>query len=557
MHPLLVLRLRGTQQDMGAQHGALLRQVGGWEAVQAYYPEMPLQMLLAAGRRGKSERVLAAVLRPVLERGLDALDRNRIPDLRARSRAFVEALGMPVHTARYLGVMDAFQNVVGLLARYKLVPVAQRAQVVMPPACSTIMLWGARTEDGRLLHARNFDFPGTGVWEKQPAVVFCTPDEGLRYGFTTTRGSDVPATAFNEAGLTLTAHTRFHQDVTFQGLAITDLCHDIIRRAATLDEAVKVAREHRSASSWGVCVSSARERSAVVLEFTAAGVEVTRPEPGSDFLASTNRYHHPALRVREVAPSAAWASNCDGRLQALLGQGRGASGWGPEDCMRALGDRRDPETGVIRSAGNTLAQPSAVHSLVTDYDRGVIHVSVGDVPTGAGPFAEVPLDWDGPEVAWITEARTPEHPELPADFVEAATHYLDACRLEQQAGRPEAIEAAIGAALQLQPQDPDYRFLAGAWAARGGRYQEALTHFAVGLDHERSAFPRGQLLLWASRVADQLGDKRAESWRRELLSLRHPLLADHQEAAHREQRRPYPRRAVRGMPVHVQLVDAG
>ena len=39
--PLLVLHLAGSQAEMGAQHGSLLREVGGYEKVLAYYPRMP------------------------------------------------------------------------------------------------------------------------------------------------------------------------------------------------------------------------------------------------------------------------------------------------------------------------------------------------------------------------------------------------------------------------------------------------------------------------------------------------------------------------------------
>ena len=80
--------------------------------------------------------------------------------------------------------------------------------------CSSLAVWGDATVDGELRHARNFDFPGATMWDTAPAVVFCEPTDGLRYGFVTTRGVDAPGiTCFNEAGLTLTVHTRFHRDV--------------------------------------------------------------------------------------------------------------------------------------------------------------------------------------------------------------------------------------------------------------------------------------------------------------------------------------------------------
>ena len=52
-----------------------------------------------------------------------------------------------------------------------------------------MIAWGDATVDGELLFARNFDFPGVGVWDAAPAFVACAPDGGQRYGFFTTRGA--------------------------------------------------------------------------------------------------------------------------------------------------------------------------------------------------------------------------------------------------------------------------------------------------------------------------------------------------------------------------------
>ena len=51
-------------------------------------------------------------------------------------------------------------------------------------AVATLLVQG-----GTLKHARNFDFPGIGVWDQAPEVVLCDPDEGVRYGFVTSRGA--------------------------------------------------------------------------------------------------------------------------------------------------------------------------------------------------------------------------------------------------------------------------------------------------------------------------------------------------------------------------------
>ena len=156
-------------------------------------------------------------------------------------------------------VMDLFQNVVAMAARSGLTPTAKLSAQALPPACSTLMVWGRASADGALRHARNFDFPGIGLWDRAPCVVFCEPDQGLRYGFLSTRGADAPGiTCFNEAGISVTMHTRFHRSVAFSGAGVVDLGHEIVRSASSLEEAIEIACRQPTMSTWGIAISSAR-----------------------------------------------------------------------------------------------------------------------------------------------------------------------------------------------------------------------------------------------------------------------------------------------------------
>jgi len=543
MNPLAIIRVRGTQAEMGARHGAAVRALGGWEPLAAYYPTMPQRMLLGATRRGAADGAFLAVAQPVFAALLASLERARPEPYLARTRAFADALGAP-RLARHLATMDVFQNSVGTLARLGVVPPA-RAAAALPPACSSLAVWGTASHDGRLLHARNFDFPGTGVWERVPAVVLCTPKEGLRYGFVTTRGADVPATAFNEAGLVLTAHTRFHRDVTFSGAAIADLCHDIVRRAATVDEAIAVARERTIASSWGLLVSSAEPRRAVVIETASSGVEVY--EPGGEYTATTNHYQTPALRVDEVVPSAAFAYDSKGRYARLEHHAR-LGGRTVDDLKAMLGEQIGFDTGTARPTAGILGGPFTVASVVFDAEDGAVHVAVGDVPTARGPWIRVPWAWDGPPVE---VHRAPEPSPEPAPAYAA---YLHAVHLEQSAADPSEVHAALWRAADASPQ-PTYTFLAGV-AALSEDDPGAVDLLVRAAADEPSPYGRGRDLLWASRAADRFGrGALADDLRAALSTIDAPLLAGHHAAARRERSRPY--RRTRGVPVHPALCDAG
>ena len=395
---VLVLRAAGTQEQMGGRLGALTRRAGGFDALLDYYQEMPRKVLLSGTRLTAVDRGVFAALTPLFGMWLRRLERRRPHGYRRRTEAFFEALGRSPSDSRYLGVMELFQNFVGLAARWGLVPFARRAAASLPPACSSLVVWDGASADGKLLHARNFDFPGVGIWERGPVVVFCDPDEGHRYGYVSSRGADVPVTAFNEAGLTAAAHTRLHTAVDFTGATVVDLVHAMVHRCATIEQAVDLARGWPSASSWGIVVSSAAERRAVVIEVSAAGAHVVRPEGA--WIASTNRYQHPAQQVDEVTLSAAWVEHCEGRLERLGQLARAGEEGGGLDVAgmtAVLGDHGDHarEPGSERAGGPVLAQPNTVQSVVVSPEDRCVYVAVDDVPTGRGRYVRVDWSWEG------------------------------------------------------------------------------------------------------------------------------------------------------------------
>ncbi|MCC6995653.1 MAG: hypothetical protein IT370_13675 [Deltaproteobacteria bacterium] len=553
IQPLLVLNLRGSQAEMGAQHGRLLRAHGGHEAALAFYPELP-ERLLRGGLEAPARRLVerwGGALKQLL---LGRLERDRPREYLERTRAFNQALGWPSSHSRHLLVMDLFQNVVGLIGRLGLPPLSRRATAAAVPACSTLVVWGGASADGALRHARNFDFPGIGIWDRAPVVALCTPERGVRYGFVTTRGADLPGvTAFNEAGLTVTAHTRFHRSIRFSGASVVDLGHDIARRAESLADALAIARERPVSSSWGLAVSSARERRAIVVE--TAGDRVEAALPHTDHLTCANRYRHAATRRGEVDASAAWAAHSDARearLHDLVEQGRPRGGLARHDLEQALADQLDPDAPAQpRGAGGVVSQPATVQSIVAEPEQRALHVSIGPAPASQGPFVRVPWDWEGPVGAVQAAAAAPARPQ------DAFAHYVEAARLEVHSHDLDAVLVELEHAVRLSPDDPSYRFLAGCLALRQGHAPRALAHLLHGLGHEVAPFRRGQLTFWAARAADVAGQPaRAAALRSALQASADPRLAELRARARRDQTQRFDAAGAARLQLNMMLCDA-
>jgi len=556
IQPLTIIRLSGTEQEMGRQHGELQRQLGGHEAALDYYPQMPIHMLKGSQPAGPL-RTMPDLLAPAI----DALTRRLYADRptlqRQRSEAFTLAMGLPIGHARHSLAMDVFQNLVGVAGRMRVVPQARSLAAQAIAACSSLVVWGREAQGADLLHARNFDFPGNGIWDAAPTVVLCTPHEGLRYGYASTRGNDASVVSlWNEAGLCLTTHTRLHQHIRFGGAAVADLCHEIIRSASSLAEAEAVVRRRPVASTWGLLVSCAREKTAILIETTARGAAVTRP--GGAFLACTNHYLAQHLRAGELAPNSGFTAHSHGRLQRLERAVRESEqGLTIEQLQALLGDHEDGELADLeRGAGGVLAQPTGVHSIVMDPAAQRCLVSTGAAPTGKGSYAPVHWDWSrepGVEVLDPAQSRAPARKPSRFDAGQGAAgyqHFSRAVQLECHGAEPAATAVHIARAAAADPLEPTWQLLHAGFALRSGDLDEAVAALDAGLELEHAPFYRGRFLLWRSRLAGIRGQASAAlQARAELLALEHPLCAGLQHAARTDMEKPFEAGRLRQVPI--------
>lgn len=562
--PLSVLRVRGTQIQMGQQLGGLSRELGGADRTLAFYEQMASAMLslsIPSPVRPTVRRMLGRAL-GVGARRLDKARRRHFPAYAARTDALFAAAGIDARHVPSINVMDVLQNTVGTLGRMRLLETTGLS-VAAVPACTSLAVWGESSDDGHLRHARNFDFPGAGVWDRAPTVVLCDPDEGLRYGFVTTRGADVPGvTAFNEAGLSLTAHTRFHRDVNFRGVCVVDFGHELIRSCRTLEDVRRRAEQMPTASTWGFLVSSAHDNAAMVVETTATGCAFTDPSGGDAHLACTNRYLAPHLRPGEVTSSPSFAVDSDARfIRAHEAPLRAGGTLSANQLQALLGDCGDPGAPDAeaddRLAGNCVSTAMTVQSVVFEPDQGRVRLSTGTAPTGLGPWATVDYAWDGP--VGPVEAPVPVRQTRSAARAQAAVrHYVTGTRAHLAGAARDEVRAHFERAIALAPTEPNFRFLGALFAIAAGDLAQAAEHLDHMLERERGIFRRAQGLLWHGRVLAATGRRldAQRSWR-ELTELPSaPGVAKLVKAARKETRRPLTKLRLRTLVPDVFLIDA-
>jgi tetratricopeptide (TPR) repeat protein len=165
----------------------------------------------------------------------------------------------------------------------------------------------------------------------------------------------------------------------------------------------------------------------------------------------------------------------------------------------------------------------SVQSVVFEPEKQAVHVSVGEHPTGRGPYREVKWDWDVPVGHQTIEDNDlpPRRPGPGTDNDRAAfEHWKRACHDDSFHHDPAQTLEMIEQAVSLAPSDPTYRFMAGVLQLRQGEWDVALEHLSTASQQTNPAFRQVQTLLWGARAADAAGKPElAKQWRHEGLQL--------------------------------------
>jgi hypothetical protein len=236
-----VLFLKGTPEEMGRQHGKLMR------------PQI----------RDLVNHILYGVgVGSSFEKGTWVLD--EIESAQKRLAPFMDA--------RYCREMDALADNSGL-SREEV-----RLANYFPELfhCSGFALYGNATEDGRLYHGRILDYlRGLGLEQNAVVMVF-QPDQGnawVNVGYAGFIGS---VTAMNEKHLAIGEMGGRGQG-NWDGKPMAELVREVMEKADTLDQAVEIMRQGPRTCAYYYVISDAKTKRAVGIAATPESFEVLLP----------------------------------------------------------------------------------------------------------------------------------------------------------------------------------------------------------------------------------------------------------------------------------------
>ncbi len=489
---ILVGRFAGAPYDLGFSFGRLTRP---WMRSQ----ETHLERLFTALVPGGFKRSLV--------RQLSALRVRRLPD-EVPDDLLVSISGLADGYERVppASGWNAYRRILGLHALHD---ISQRYvdAPALAAACTGFLAKGA---DGSLLLARNFDFEGGDIFDRQKLVSIVVPEGRIPYLSVGFAGMLGVVSGFNREGIGVAIQAIAGGETAASGTPMSLLLADVLRNESTFDGAAARIRAAKVLVSDLILLGDARAGRLAVVEKSPSAFAVR--ETAGPSLGATNEAEDPAVRqgARSLPPGST-SRKRRARLDALLEKAGG--GLDVPSAVAILRDRRG-EDGRDLGPGNRNAIDASIasHSIVLDLTHGRAWVAAA--PNTLGAY--VPVDLEAVLASAAGPAPATAEP-IPADawftdgghgrYLRARKALASARRLERDRknGWLEAATRDAGRAHELAPEFAEAAAKLGELEARRGNRARARQLLDEALERDPGPAPlRAAVERW--RAACAAGD---------------------------------------------------
>ncbi|MFI5381963.1 MAG: C45 family autoproteolytic acyltransferase/hydrolase, partial [Tepidisphaerales bacterium] len=172
--------------------------------------------------------------------------------------------------------------------------------------CSGFALTGSATVDGRIFHGRVLDYlRGVGL-EQSAIVAVYRPDEGYAWVNVGYAGFIGSVTAMNEKHISI-GEMGGHGQGNWDGKPMAQLVREVMEKAATLDEAVKIMRDSPRTCEYYYVIADGKSKKAVGIKatptiFETVGLgdphpQLSHPVKDTVLLSAGSRYEELSRRV--------------------------------------------------------------------------------------------------------------------------------------------------------------------------------------------------------------------------------------------------------------------
>lgn len=218
---------------------------------------------------------------------------NRKMHLNVREDFQAELYGLSQYSSdQYNFIAPKFHRILYLHGAHD---IGHAMQDLMMVGCSSLAAWNDNTEDGDLLIGRNFDFYAGDDFAKNKLIQFVEPENGIPYFSVSWPGMIGVVSGMNKEGITVTINAGKSKIPFTAKTPISLVTREILQYAATIDEAIKIAKKRKVFVSESILVGSAADKKAVIIEVSPKSFGVF-DVPNSHAVICTNHFQSEAYQ---------------------------------------------------------------------------------------------------------------------------------------------------------------------------------------------------------------------------------------------------------------------
>lgn len=370
---ILVGRFAGAPYDLGYAFGRLTRP---WIRSQETHLEELFTVLIPGGLKRSLIRQLSAFRL----RGLpDAIPDDLLVAIAGLADGY-EPVPPPSGWNAYRRMLDL----------HALHDVSQRF-VDAPALASACTGFLARGADGSLLLARNFDFEGGDIFDRQKLVSVVAPAEGIPYLSVGFSGMLGVVSGFNREGIGVALQAIAGGETAASGTPMTLLLAEVLAKESTFEGAVARLGSAKVFVSDLILLGDAKSgRFAVVEKSPSAFAVRAGTGAAGASMGATNEAEDPRVRrgARALPPEST-SRKRRARLDVLLQESR--SSLDVPSAIAILRDRRGADGRELGPGNrNAIDASIATHSVVLDLTHRRAWVAAS--PHTLGPYLPVDLE---------------------------------------------------------------------------------------------------------------------------------------------------------------------
>ncbi len=288
----------------------------------------------------------------------------------------------------------------------------------LPPlGCTTVVVNDDNVAKGKII-GRNLDFPSSGIYEKNAAMVFLHPTENSdhekpkdqEYLMFTSLGLHTTHTSINASGLVLTLHQLMVQNTSMTGSAILTVTDEIARRAHDIEEAKQIISKHNFTSSWRIIIFSSNENKTIIADVNAKNKSITEFQDQAP-LGFTNHAIDSNQKKEQFFPSYKYGWDSLQRYKRLEEMFGVQKSFTTSDVVNMLSDTDLPKSmaqtndfsAIKNQTSGVISKLSSLMSVIIVPKGKLAYFALPEsdyARAGSGQYIPVPIDFS---MSWLEE----------------------------------------------------------------------------------------------------------------------------------------------------------